>query len=136
MQEPIRAPLRGNFVLLRADNLRLLLPQQDVGSATHLEPGNDPQQQRIVALSELMTLLPHRPDDRFIGATLGDSDPGITWCWNELKVLIDTELHPLPLPVSLVGPDAPVAAYVEYEGEIVYVADAAGVSRFALVKRG
>ena len=34
---PTLPPLRGNFVLLRADGLQLLLPQQEVGAAQYLD---------------------------------------------------------------------------------------------------
>ena len=39
----MKAPrLRGNFVLLRADTLRLLLPQHEVGAAEYIEGAPGP----------------------------------------------------------------------------------------------
>src|SRR6185369_5609041 len=48
------ATLTGDFVLLRAGGLRLLVPQADVAQAEYLEAGRGDR--RYVALSESMTL--------------------------------------------------------------------------------
>src|SRR5690349_4547840 len=75
---PMSEPLRGNFVLLRADKLRLLLPQDHVGEASYLEEPPEPTElpgvfmrsgeageDLIVAMSSRMKPLQSFPPDRF-----------------------------------------------------------------------
>jgi hypothetical protein len=121
--------LRGNFVLLRAGRLRLLLPQQDVGAAEYLD--TETAERSLVALSARMTLLPERPPERFVVAPLNDGSE-LGWCWDELQVLIDIELKPQPLPPSLLTRQTPVSHYVEHEGELAYLCSAQRLSEFAL----
>jgi hypothetical protein len=121
--------LRGNFVLLRAGALRLLLPQDGVGAAEYLD--GDATDRPLAALSAQMTLLAERPPGRFIVAPLNDGSE-LGWCWDELQVLIGIELEPRALPASLLTPQTPVSHYVEYEGALAYLCDAQRVSRFAL----
>jgi hypothetical protein len=146
----LHAKLRGNFVLLRADTLRLLLPQNEVGAAEYLdsalfEPGaygvlSGPAQQgrrRLVALSAQMTLLAERPADRFVVTPWGDNtaENELGWCWNEVRVLIDIELQPQRLPAVLAAPNTPVDYYADYGGEIAYLCSARRVSAYALASR-
>ncbi|MEO5670257.1 MAG: hypothetical protein ABIR26_06150 [Ramlibacter sp.] len=141
-------PLRGNFVLVRADGLRLLFPQEQVGAAGYLEgrpePGAEPgllrlpsesEEQSYAALSSEMTLLPECPPERFVVTRLGDGAGGIGWCWNELQVLIGIELQPRPLPACLVAPTTPALSYVEHGGELAFVCDAQRLHDFALARR-
>lgn len=131
--------------MLRADTLRLLLPQSEVGAAEYLEdrpePTNEPGLLRLsgetgernfAALSPRMTLLPACPAERFVVATLGSAGDGLGWCWDELKVLIDIELQPQPLPAVLVAPFTPVECYVEHAGELAYLCSADRLAGFAL----
>jgi hypothetical protein len=140
--------LRGNFVLLRADTLRLLLPQEEVGAAEYLEarpestgePGllrlaTDHDERGFAALSAQMTLLPQCPAERFVVAALGDGSDGLGWCWDDLKVLIDIELQPQPIPAVLVAPDAPVDHYAEHAGELAFLCSARRLTEFALASR-
>jgi hypothetical protein len=122
--------LRGNFVLLRAGTLRLLLPQEGVGAAEYLDV--DDADRPLAALSAQMGLLARRPPERFIVTSLNDGGAGLGWCWDELQVLIDVELQPHPLPASLLTRATPVSHYVEHEGELAYLCSAQGLSRFAL----
>lgn len=142
------APLRGNFVMLRAETLRLLLPQTEVGAAEYLEirpeptaePGHlalpdEAAARRFVAMSAQMTLLPHCPADRFVVAAIGDSCNSPGWCWDELQVLIDVELQPQPLPAVLLAAETPVDGYAEHSGEIAYLCSARRLAEFALKTR-
>ena len=137
------APLRGNFVMLRAGDLRLLLPQAEVGAAGYLDtrpvPGDAPGFLRSIApdddrcfaaLSAQMTLLPQCPPERFVVANIGDS--GVAWCWDELRVLIDVQLQPHALPAVLVAPHTPVRQYAEHDGEIAFLCEAGKLAGFAL----
>lgn len=140
-----QAPLRGNFVLLRADTLRLLLPQEEVGAAEYLdsrpqataEPGllrltGEGQERCFAALSAQMTLLPQCPDERFVVATLGHGSEKLGWCWDELQVLIDVVVQPHPLPTVLVAPHTPVDCYALHDGELTFLCSADRLTEFAL----
>jgi hypothetical protein len=141
------ATLRGNFVLLRAGALRVLLPQGDVGAAEYLparpQPTGEPGILRVegsegrcfAALSAGMTLLDECPAERFVVATLGSESDGLAWCWDDLQVLIDLELKPRPLPQVLLAPSTPVTQYAEVAGDIVYVCGAQPLAAFALASR-
>ena len=137
------APLRGNFVMLRAGDLRLLLPQGEVGAAGYLDarpvPGDTPGLLRssapdddrcFAALSAQMTLLPQCPPERFVVASIGDTS--VHWCWDELRVLIDVQLQPHALPAVLVAPHTPVHQYAEHDGELAYLCDGHSLAGFAM----
>ncbi len=143
-----KATVRGNYVLLSADSLHLLLPQHEVGAAEYLagelaaseEPGllklrGEESPRRFAVLSAQMTLLPHCPPDRFLFAPLGDENDDLGWCWNELQILIDVELQPQPVPAVLLTPNAPVVQYVEFEGKLAYLCSARQLHTFALAAR-
>jgi len=135
--------LRGNYVLLSADTLHLLLPQHEVGAAEFLDgvleasdapglltlAGDDSR--RYVALSKQMTLLPHCPPERFLVASVGDDD-NLGWCWDELRILIDVDLQAQPLPKVLVAPNTPVDQYVEFDGKLAYLCSAQQLRTFVL----
>jgi hypothetical protein len=140
-----QAAIRGNFVILSADTLHLLLPQHEVGAVQYREgefeateqPGllkrrGGESRQRFAALSARMTLLVDCPSDRFLVATLGDGNDELGWCWKELKCLIDVELHPQAIPAVLLAPDAPVAQYVELDGKLAFLCNAQQLCAFAL----
>lgn len=140
--------LRGNFVLLRADTLRLLLPQTDVGAAAYLDqtpratdmPGlfehrGEAGGQAVLALSAHMVPLAQYPQDRFfvtpIATPLGD----IGFGWSEVTVLIDAQLQPQALPTALVAEHAPLKEFVEIDGHVVFCCDAEHVAEYALANR-
>lgn len=146
--------LRGNYVLLRADSLRLLLPQHEVGAAEYLATGleaaefaglhrhahdeNTPESEgkrRFAALSTHMQLLTSYPGDRFVVTPLGQEDDDLGWCWNEVKVLIDVELHPQRVPTVLIAPYTPVDRFVEHDGEIAYLSSAERLRHYAFAPR-
>ena len=122
------AMLDGNFVMVRADTLRLLLPQQDVGAARHLEARSG-SGGRVVALSAAMEPLAALPADRFVLTHLhaGDAAHDLSFAWNEVRVLIDARLrwHPLPAAMRVTG--APFEGYVEEDGEVLLCTTAAHV---------
>jgi hypothetical protein len=128
------ASLRGNFVLLKADGLRLLLPQSDVGSAEYLpehprsggqaglfelDTDGDGPTRHVAALSSRMTLLPEFPAHRFLMAAVGGPD-GVALCWDEIRMLIDTDLQTLPLPAVMLSPEAPLREFVELDDGIAF----------------
>ena len=137
------APRRGNFVLLRADALWLLLPQHEVGAVEYLEappqanaakPGLHLQRRadglrQLAALSSHMTPLDAFPTDRMlVTALLGTS---IAWCWSEVKVLIDASVQPRSIPRVLHAPGMPVHAFVEHDAGLAFVCDAQALCAYA-----
>ena len=137
------APRRGNFVLLRADALWLLLPQHEVGAVEYLQarpqasvatPGLHLQQgadgpRQLAALSSRMTTLDVFPVDRVLVTALVGTP--IAWCWSEVKVLIDTSVQPLPIPRVLHAPGMPVREFVEHDAGIAFVCGAQALCAYA-----
>jgi hypothetical protein len=141
--QPLPPRLKGNFVLLRAGIVQLLLPQADVGAAEYLaapprpstqpglfeldgqaeSDGNDeaeapspesgPPTRLAAALSADLLPLARFPTDRFV-LTSFPAQPGLVLCWDEVKVLIGVELQPHPIPVALLPPDAPLREFVQF----------------------
>jgi len=137
------APRRGNFVLLRADALWLLLPQREVGAVEYLEappqasvakPGlylqrraDGPRQ--LAALSSDMALLDAFPIDRMLVTSLVGTP--IAWCWSEVKVLIDTSVQPRSMPRVLHAPDIPVHEFIEHDTGLAFVCGAQALCAYA-----
>jgi hypothetical protein len=136
MNAPQALPaVRGHFVLLKTDQLQLLLPQDDVGAATYLPqmprpvdehpgmfefPNDDGQVSSFVAaLSPQMGLLQQFPEAQFLLTTLKIQD-GIALCWKDVKVLINAELQPQALPAVMVPPSAAITSYVDFNGELAF----------------
>ena len=127
--------LRGNFVLLKAERLQLLMTEDDGGAAEYLDavprdsgqPGLfelDSKEQGgatrfLAALSTQMNLLPRYPQGRFL-LTSFEAQGGMLMCWNEVKVLIDAELQPQRLPQGVLPPGAPLREYVEFGDELAF----------------
>lgn len=127
----------GNFVLLRAGRLQLLLPQEDVGAAEYLSgvpratgqhglfelPVGDAQGTRsaryLAALSDSLALLAEPPPERFL-LTAFTPQPDLCLCWDEVKVLIGLTVTPQPLPPATIGAGSPLAEYVEFGENVAY----------------
>lgn len=141
--------MRGDFVLLRADALRLLLPQRDVAATEYIEqaPAATREAGRFVlddgngtpqpvwALSERMRPLDRFPADRFLLTRLSGEGPAVALAWNEIRVLIDTELEFHALPPVMQGAGALIDAYVELDGELAFCTSARRVLPAALAPR-
>lgn len=132
------APRKGNFVLLTAGNLQLLLPQEDVGVADYLSEPPAPTAQPgvfamheddegvthyVAALSPRMTLLAALPPERFL-LTMFPTQTGVWMCWDDVSILIDTEITPHPLPPAMISPDSPLTAYVELGDKLAFLCSA------------
>jgi hypothetical protein len=133
MDLPESGPLHGNFVLLRAGALALLLPQGEVGAAVHADAAHAAGER--AAISEAMTLLPTCAADRFVGVALAGTE-GLTWWWNDLRVLIDARLDVQPLPPQLRGPGSPLASFTVIDGQPVFPCHAEAVGTHALMRGG
>ncbi len=127
--------IRGNFVLLKTEQLHLLLPQEDVGAATYLPQmphqhgehiglfelrnNEDEMTGFVAALSPQMTLEPQFPEGRFLLTSL-TAQEGMALCWQDVKVLINTEICPQTLPAVMLLPGATITSYVELDGELAF----------------
>ena len=146
---PAPQRLTGNFVLLKADALHLLLPQEDLGAAEYLEgtprassqPGwfeidgqGDRAPRLVAALSAAMEPLPALPAGRFLLTGLAAQD-GVALCWNEVKVLIDVELETHELPPVLLPPDAPLRRFVEFDDGPAFCCSGQGLLAYAFAQR-
>lgn len=136
------SPARGNFVVLRAGALRLLLPHDDVGAAEYL--GGAPvgpaqagvfefevlgERRAVVALSERLRPLERFPAGRFVLARLHGGEA--SFAWDEVRVLIDAEVDPRPLPPAMHRAGGPVDGYVQLGGELLLCATASRVLAYA-----
>ena len=137
--------VRGNYVLLRGDTLRLLLPQEDVESTEYLEdvpsatekagvfvwthPADAPR--RVLALADRMTVATRFPEDRFLVSRLQGESQDLFFAWSEVRVLIDAEIDCFPLPQAMRTSSPLVDAYTELEGEVAFCTDARRVIEHA-----
>lgn len=139
----------GNFVVLRADALRLLLPQEDVGVAHYLEgeppaageaglfrQGEGEAARTVLALSEQLRPLQRFPRERFLLTRLHAGDDELVLAWNEVRVLIGVQFARQPLPPAMRLPGAPIDGYVDQDGELLLCSSAARVLAYALAGGG
>lgn len=134
MSQTRTVKMRGDFVLLRADALRLLLPQREVATTEYIEqapvstseagrftlPDASGTPQPVWALSEHMHPLDRFPADRFLLTRLSGEGPAVSLAWNEVRVLIDTELEFHALPAVMQGAGDLIDAYVELDGALAF----------------
>ena len=124
--------LQGNFVVLRADALRLLLPQQEVGAADYVDSAPVPSgeagvffcgeadaRRSVVALSDRMQPLAEFPAGRFLVTSLRTPELELSFAWDEVRVLIGVRLEQHPLPPAMRLPGTPIHGYVEHAGELL-----------------
>jgi hypothetical protein len=142
--------MRGNFVLLRADSLRLLLPQADINSTEYIDSAPvgtaeagifsyseaDNAARKVVALSDQMYALAKFPADRFLLTQLAKDGQVLSFAWNEVRVLIDAEVEQHSLPAVMQGPDALVDSYLELDGELVFCMSAQRLVSYAMTGQG
>lgn len=127
--------IRGDYVLLRADSLHLLVPQRDVTSTEYREQmpqatseagiftmadASQGTEQPVAALSSQMTLLERFPEDRRLLTRFAGAGPRAALAWSEVRVLIDTELEFHALPDIMRNDAGPIEAYVELGRELAF----------------
>lgn len=142
--------VQGSYVLLRADSLRLLLPQSDIQSTDYMQarpeliegesgllhvPGSA-DGAVYVAISSDMRVLDACPADRFVSTRLrGGVD--VQWCWTEMRVLHDVQLQCEPLPAVLQAPYTPVREIAATgNNEWAYLCSADMLQQFVLSQKG
>jgi hypothetical protein len=136
------SPGRGNFVVLRAGTLRLLLPHEDVGAAEYLgEAPAGPAQagifefevlgerRAVVALSEQLRPLERFPAGRFVLARLHGGEA--SFAWDEVRVLIDAAVDPRPLPPAMRSAGGPIDGYVQLGAELLLCTNAPRLLAYA-----
>jgi hypothetical protein len=146
---PMSEPLRGNFVLLRADKLRLLLPQDHVGEASYLEEPPEPTElpgvfmrsgeageDLIVAMSSRMKPLQSFPPDRFFVTKINAPQGEVAFGWSDVQVLIDVELRAERLPALLDWEHGLLRSFVEIDGEVAFCCDAQQLTDRAFTQGG
>lgn len=137
-----RSARRGNFVVLRAGALRLLLPHGEVGAAEYLgqaPAGAAPggifelevlgERRAVVALSPQLRPLERFPAGRFVLARLQGGE--LSFAWDEVRVLIDAAVEPRPLPPAMRSDRGPIDGYVQLGAELLLCATAARVLAYA-----
>jgi hypothetical protein len=139
--------MRGNFVVLRAGPLHLILPQGEVGAAEHIEGGLRSSGRPgvfsrgegslacdVVAPSERLEALEAFPADRFVLTRLGT---GVTqFAWNEMKVLLDVSLVVRTLPEALQVAGGPIEGFVDLQGTIAFRTDAQRIVSYMALGEG
>jgi hypothetical protein len=129
--------IRGDHVLLRIGSLRLLLPQEEVGAAVHVEQhaeeGSATSRSNLgfISLDEELRPLPMLPADRFIAVTIGNHED-VAWCWDGIELLPNMEIQVRELPAALRAPYTPVEAFAVVKGEIVFLCHSERLRRYAL----
>lgn len=127
--------LRGDFVFLRADGLRLLMPLHDIVQMSyfedaeaaqafhHLSQGttfeivtqqHEEQQDGLgnVAVSQDLKLLPSLPDDRYILTQMAGAY--VRFAWAEMAILTDQTLPAEPIPAQFLQDSCPLTALVSF----------------------
>ena len=142
--------VRGNFVMLRADDLRLLLAQEEVGAAQYIhglaqvttdagvfslgDAADAEGSLQLVALSAQLQPLVQFPADRFLQTPLGAAAGGLCFAWNEVRVLIGIELQVTPMPDALRASGGPIEAYALVDGAVVLCTTAEQLVDFAFAQ--
>lgn len=143
-----------DFVLLRADNVRLLVPQYQLGHTEYLTEklsiceGTDGMGLFCVmdningyiymAISEQLRILTTPPIDRAVVTPIQASDGGqIRWCWNEVHSVKRQSIHLQPLLPCMITPHTPVTHFAELEdGHLAFLGDANSLLQYALAQAG
>lgn len=131
------SPERSNYALLRADNLRLLIPQIDIGTAEHLGarpeasgmpgflavPGKEDA--CFIVLADTLEFLEGCPEDRYM-TTKFKTDDGMEtyWCWSEVRVLMDYAPQLYDIPEVLLHSGSPLRHYTVMDDEPVFLCSA------------
>lgn len=137
MDEQTTSTEQGRYVLLRADKLRLLMPQTEIDAIEHLD--SQPQPSEIpcfltmpeggdacyLVLSDDFTLLATCPEDRFVTTRITTEEGMETeWCWAETRVLQDFSPEIYEIPDILLTAASPLRQYALMDNEPVFVCSA------------
>lgn len=147
---PATRTVRGSYVLLRADTLRLLVPQTEIKNTDYLQtrPVSIEGEQGLlhipgstdgavyVAVSAGMRLLNECPADRFVSTSM-QNGLDVHWCWSDVRILVDADLRVEALPPVMLAPYTPVREMAFIDGnEWAYMCSAEMLQQFALSQKG
>ena len=131
------SPRLSHYVLLRADNLRLLIPQADISATEHLEslpiasgmpgilavPGKEDA--CFIVLSDTFQLLDSCPGNRYVTTKfIADDGMEMSWCWTEIRVFTDFALQLHDVPEVLLHSSSPLRQYVIMADQPVFLCSA------------
>ncbi len=122
-----------DYVLLRADNLRLVVLRSQVLSIAHIQDRQqaarllitdrddlrdcvDAATQGYVSLSQTLDTMLRVPKNRFIQTTLKLA-PSIVWCWSEVHLMNHVDLQETPMAPCLKTSLMPVSGVVTLSDE-------------------
>lgn len=139
--------IKGDYVLVRADALRLLFPLAEVVNTSYLEAGryslnstedlqalDDPNAKPVyMAISAKMELLPEISDKRFIMTRFVDAN--IFWCWNEMVILTDLNLPIQSIPANFLQAHTPLKDIVMIDDKPVFVCHSIGFFTYIFRER-
>ncbi len=114
-----------DYVLLRADSLRLMVLRSQVLSIAHIQDRRqadnllitdqddlrdriDIPSQGFVSLSQTLDIMPQIPKNRFVQTTW-KLVPHIVWCWSEVRLMNHIDLQETPIALCLKTSHMPVS---------------------------
>lgn len=139
--------ITGDFVLLSADNTKILLPQEHVGTATYLEQNTQWQQSTdypgvfltdavigkyFIALSDTLKPIQTHIDNRFIAVPLEFTNQSFLWCWSSVQILMNTSFTLHEITNTLLAEKTPTTQFIEHDNDIVFVCHANRLVDYAL----
>jgi hypothetical protein len=129
----------NEYVLVCADAVHLILPQQDLGESIYLEcdpaltaePGvfsmatGEGKSIPVIALSENLAPLEVFPSSRFVLTRLIGPQT-LFFAWSEVRVLGRIAINSMPLPPILCPSEAPLETYTVLDkGQLAFCTSAA-----------
>lgn len=130
--------VKGDFVFLRADGLKLLFPLDDVAHTAYLgketntpigsshlvmDTAKENDITNDLAISETLQLLPELPKDRFILVQMKGID--VRLCWSEMSIMTNRQLTVEWIPLQFLQEGAPLRALVMIDEQPVFFCDTA-----------
>ncbi len=139
----------NDYVLLRAENTRLLLLQEQMLRIAHIHDrhqvgdylasdaetlmsGIADKKPLFVALSETLTLLPYMPEGRYVQTTW-QITPDVHWSWSEVRLLNQISIVKQPVPVSIRTSHMPVDGIVTLsDGTVALSCDSSALLQYII----
>lgn len=143
----------GNFVLLRADNIRLLFPESQIGVPEYLQDNlsvvdgadgmglfcvnNEKNGHVYMALSDQIQILKEPPVNRSVVTPIRSAEGGeVRWCWSEVKNISQHSVYLQTLAPAMLVSDTLVSHFAEVDGNLAFLCDAGQLLHHALAESG
>lgn len=101
-----------------------------MSSAPKLDESPAQEKNYYVSLSPDLTVMDHCPTSRFLLTTFIGSD--WQWCWDDVSVILDTELNMEQLPERLLASHTPVLGVVMLKDKPVFYTQAERIFKYVL----